>query len=82
MEEPKVWALESSIPRSSNLEPSTKAQRKKKKDCRQWDQQDRQGQKGFTPATRVNAAEPGKANKKKNNDWNQNRLGGAARNLN
>ena len=71
-----------STPRFSNPEPSTKARREKKKDRRWRDQQDWQGQKSFTPATGVNAAEPGEANKKKNDDRNRNCLSKAAYDLN
>ena len=78
-EEPKAWALESTF-RSSNPESSAKAQREKK-NRRKWEQQDRQGQEGSTPASGVNSAEPGKADKKKNDDRNRNCLGGAARDL-
>ena len=80
MEKPKARAPEST-PRSSNLELSAKAWWEKKKDRRRRDQQDWRGQKGSTPATGVNVAEPGEANKKKNNDWNRNCLGRAACNL-
>ena len=80
VEEPKARVPELSTPRFSNLEPSAKTWQEKKKECRQYDQRQRQ-QKGSTPATGVNAAEPGEANKKKNDDWNRNCLGGAARDL-
>ena len=79
-EEPKVRAPESSTSRSSNPEPSAKARREKKKDRRRRDQRDRRGQEGSTPASGVNASEPGEA--KKNDDRNRNRSGGAARDLN
>ena len=79
-EEPKVQAPESTTPRSSNPESSAKA-RREKKDRRRQEQQDWRGQKSSTPANEVNAAEPGEANKKKNNDWNRNCLGRAACNL-
>ena len=79
-EEPKTWAPEST-PRSSNSESSAKA-RREKKNCRRREQRDRQGQKGSTPASEVNATKPGEANKKKNNDQNRNCLGGATRDLN
>ena len=76
-EEPKVRAPEST-PRSNNPEPSAKT-RRDKKDRRRRDQRGRRGQEGSTPATKVNAAEPGEANKKKNDDRNRNRSGGATR---
>ena len=79
-EEPKIRAPESTTPRSSNPESSAKA-RREKKDRRRREQRDRRGQEGSTPATGVNAAEPGEANKKKNDDRNRNRSGGAARDL-
>ena len=78
--EPKVRAPESTTSRSSNPEFSAKAWKEKKDRCRQ-EQQDRRGQEGSIPANGVNAAKPGKASKKKNDDPNQNRLGGAARDL-
>lgn len=40
VEKPKVQAPESTIPRFSNLEPSIKAWRKKKKNCHKQEQQD------------------------------------------
>ena len=80
VEEPKVRAPESSTPRSSNSEPSAKARREKKKERRRYDQRQRQ-QEGSTPATGVNAAKLGEANKKKNNDQNRNCSGGATRDL-
>ena len=52
------------MPRFSNPEFSAKAQREKKKNRRRRNQQDWQSQKRSTPAIKVNAAEPGKANKK------------------
>ena len=79
-EKPKVRAPESTTPRSSNSESSTKAWREKK-NRRRREQRDRRGQESSTPATGVNAAEPGKASKKKKNDRNRNCSGGAARNL-
>ena len=69
-----------STSRSSNLGSSAKILQKKKNRGKKA-QQDWRGQEGSTPATKVNAAKPNKANKKKNNDWNRNCLGGAARNL-
>ena len=81
VEKPKAWALKLTLC-SSNLESFAKARREKKKDRRQRDQRNWQGQKGSTPATRVNAAKPGEAKKKKNNNQNWNCLGRAARNLN
>ena len=76
---PKTQALEST-PRSSNPESSAKAWREKKDHCRR-EQRDRQGQKGSTSASGVNATEPGEANKKKNDDRNRNHSGGATCNL-
>ena len=67
VEKPKARAPEST-PRSSNPEPSAKARQEKKKDRRRRDQRDQRGQKSSTPATGVNVAKPGKANKKKNDD--------------
>ena len=65
-EEPKVRGPDSEVStallRSNNSEFSAKARRKKKKDYCQNNQQDRQGQKGSTPATGINAAEPKKSN--------------------
>ena len=80
VEKHKIRALELSISHSSNLEPLAKAWRKKKKERRRYDQQQRQ-QEGSTLAIEVNAAKSGEANNKKNNDWNRNCLGGAARDL-
>ena len=77
VEEPKARAPETTS-RSSNPESSAKA-RREKKDRRRQEQRDRRGQEGSTPATGVNAAEPGEANKKKNDDRNRNCSGGAAR---
>ena len=75
VEEPKPRSSESSSTstapsRSNNSEFSAKARRNKKKDRRQNDQWQRQ-QKGSTPATGANAAKPGEANKKKNDDSNR-----------
>lgn len=74
-EESKVRGPESTVstapPRSNNSESSAKARRDKKKDRRRYDQRQRQPE-GSTTATGVNAAEPGEANKKKNNDRSQN----------
>ena len=66
------------MPRSSNPKPSANTWQEKKKDRCQQDQQDWRGQKGSTPAIEVNVTESDKANKKKNDDQNQNCLGGTA----
>ena len=65
-EKPKTRAPESTS-RSSNPESFVKAQQEKK-NRRKREQRDRRGQKGSTPASGINTAEPGKANKKKNDN--------------
>ena len=69
--------MELKIPRSK---PFTKTRWKKKDRCKRK-QQGQQDQKDSSPTIEVNAAEAGKANKKKNDNWNENYLGKAARNL-
>ena len=81
-EESKVRGPESTVstapPRSNSSESSAKARRDKKKDRRRHDQRQRQPEVS-NPATGANVAEPGEANKKKNDD--RNRSGGATRDM-
>ena len=77
-EKPKVRAPELSTPRSSNPEPFAKAWREKKDRRRR--EQHWQVEENSIPNTKVNVAEPVEA--KKNDDQNQNCLGGATREIN
>ena len=72
VEESKARSPKSSTTsqRSNHSESSARARRDKKKDRRRNNQRQRQ-QEGSTPATGVNTAESGEANKKKNDDRNR-----------